>query len=73
MTTKAQERAANAIPFQVKEKSSQGKALDASVNALVEVMQELYSVGKPGLPERVCLAFDDVLSRSMRLARSAKK
>lgn len=53
-------------------RAEQEKALDASMSALVEVMQELYSVGKPGLPERVCCAFDDVLRDAMRYARDIR-
>lgn len=72
MSIENQPCAANVILFCPKEKSKREKALDASMSALVEVMQELHSVGKPGLPERVCCAFDDALRDAMRYARDIR-
>lgn len=60
------------IQFQQEGKSKREKSLEASQRALVEVMQELDAVGIPGLPERVCLTFNDVLLDSMRYARDEK-
>lgn len=53
-------------------RAEQEKALDASMSALVEVMQKSYSVGKLGFPERVCRVFDGVLRDAMRYARDIR-
>lgn len=66
----------NVIPFQMGEQGKNGRALDRSIDDLVDAMRELVLVekltGRAGLPQRVCLAFSDALMCAMRVARCEK-
>lgn len=62
----------NVIPFQMGEQGKNGRALDRSIDDLVDAMRELVLVekltGRAGLPQRVYLAFSGVLMYAIKFA-----
>lgn len=62
----------NVIQLPMGELAKRERALDRSMDDLVDTMRELVLVekltGRAGLPQRVCLAFSDALMCAMRLA-----
>lgn len=62
----------NVIPLQIGEQTKTERALNRSIDDLVDAMRELVLVekltGRAGLPQRVYLAFSGVLMYAIRFA-----
>ena len=60
----------NVIQLPMGERTKRERALNRSVDDLVDTMRELVLVekltGRSGLPQRVCLTFSDALMCAMR-------
>lgn len=66
------EKRSGLVLFPQKEQTKREAAFERGMQELTEAMDELFLVekmtGRTGLPQRVCLAFSDVLMTAMRLS-----